>query len=163
MKASYSLDEVFEIAEQIERNGAAFYRKASELAGSDETRDLFDTLVEQEVSHEQTFAQMRRNLVPTESSIAVYDKDEIVAIHLQALAGRDVFKKTQEPGDILTGSESVSDVLRLAIDRERDSVIFYAAIRTLMDDEEDRARIDRIIREEQSHGADLNAALSTAS
>jgi len=159
MNISYNIDEVFEIAEQIERNGAAFYRKAAEIAGSDSIRELFNDLAEQEDEHLRTFAEMRKKLVPQEASVAVYDKDEIVAIYLQALAGSEVFNTSQKPEDLLSGNESASDVLHLAIRKERDSIIYYAAVRSLMDSDENKGKVEQIIREEQKHLEDLTARL----
>lgn len=156
---SYSIDEIFEIAEQIERNGAAFYRKAAEIAGSDSIRELFNDLAEQEDEHLRTFAEMRKKLVPPEASIAVYDKDEIVAIYLQALAGNEIFNTSQKPGELLAGKESASDILRIAIGKERDSIIYYAAVRSLMDNTEDKEKVEQIIREEQKHIEDITVGL----
>ena len=151
MNMSYNIDEIFEIAEQIERNGGIFYRRAAELVDSPAARKLFNDLAAKEDEHLDTFSKMRKELVPAETSIAIYDKDEIVAIYLQALAGKEVFNKTETAEDLLTGSESPADILTTAIGKERDSIIFYAAARSLMNDDKDRNKIEEIIREEQKH------------
>lgn len=159
MKLSYSIDDVFEIAEQIERNGAAFYRKAAGFVGSNTTSKLLNELAEKEDEHLQTFTEMRKRLVPSESSITVYDKDEIVAIHLQALADNEIFNTDKEPEDLLTGNESEPDILRIAIAKERDSIIYYSAIRSLIESDEDKERVEQIIKEEQKHYEDFSTAL----
>jgi len=162
MKLSYNVDEVFEIAQQIERNGVAFYRRAAEFSDSETACDLFMSLADQEEEHERTFAGMREKLVPAQSRVAVHDKDDIVAIYLQALAGRAVFNRAEEPEDVLAGTESPVEILQLAIGKERDAIMFYVSIRDLTGSAEDRGKIERIIRQEQQHAEDLAARLETA-
>lgn len=162
MKLTYSVDEVFEIAEQIERNGAAFYRRAAEQTDSEDARALFASLAEQEDGHERTFARLRQELIPAGAAVSVYDKDNIVAIHLQALADRQVFRRDQAMEDVLAGSESVPEILTMAIGKERDSILYYCGIRDIMDSDEQKHSIEQIIRQEQKHLDDLAAELENA-
>ena len=46
MSYEFNADEVFEIAERIERNGARFYRRAAELSSAEEREDLRAELTE---------------------------------------------------------------------------------------------------------------------
>jgi rubrerythrin len=156
---SYNLDEIFEIAEQIERNGAAFYRKASGHVESEATRVLLDDLAGQEDEHEQTFAEMRRRLVSADASVAAYDVDETVALYLRAIAGQYVFNIKQEPEVVLTGDKSAADVLRMAIDLEKDSIAFYVGLKDALESGEDRDKLEQILREEQKHVVELSASL----
>ena len=57
MTQQFNADETFEIAEQIERNGAEFYKKAADLAPDDAARDLFLELTAMEERHEKKIAQ----------------------------------------------------------------------------------------------------------
>lgn len=161
-KVSYNLDEIFEIAEQIERNGAAFYRKAAGFTDSDATRDLLTDLAGQEDEHEKTFAEMRRKLVAADASVAAHDQDETVALYLRALAGEYVFNLKQKPEARLTGKESVADILRMAIGLEKDSIVLYTGIKDAMGSDEDRCKIEHILGEEQKHIIDLDASLTKA-
>ena len=63
-------DEVLEIAEFMERNGAKFYRTAAEDA-SGEIRNLLLSLAEMEEDHEKTFRGMRSALSPEEKILSV--------------------------------------------------------------------------------------------
>ena len=58
---NFNADEIFEMAEQIERNGAKFYRKAAESIDS-KSRDLLLGLAAMEDEHQKTFAAMRGEL-----------------------------------------------------------------------------------------------------
>lgn len=156
---SFNIDEVFEIAGQIEKNGAAFYRKAAELTDIEIVRDLFLDLAVQEDDHARIFSGIRESLVPDVARMSVYDKDDIVALHLHALANREVFNVQEDPSGLLTGKESAEDVIRMAIGKEWDSILFYTAIRDLMTEEEDRVKTDSIIRQEYRHVDQLKARL----
>ena len=162
MKLTYSVDEIFEIAEQIERNGAAFYRKAAGITDNEDARALFLSLAEQEEDHERTFAGLRQKLVPDSDAIAAYDKDNIVAIHLQALADREVFRKDRNADDELTGSESMIDVLKMAMGKERDSIVYYCGIKEIMATDDQKKIIERIVIQEQQHLDNLAAELERA-
>ena len=41
MSITFNADEVFEMAEQIERNGAKFYREAATKTSDRQTKDMF--------------------------------------------------------------------------------------------------------------------------
>ena len=51
MGLHYNLAEVFEIAEQIEKNGAAFYRRAADICESDMVQKFLLLLADQEEEH----------------------------------------------------------------------------------------------------------------
>ena len=59
MGIEFNADEIFEIAEQIERNGAGFYRRAAEAVEDSQKRRILLDLASREDEHEKTFAAMR--------------------------------------------------------------------------------------------------------
>ena len=69
---SFSVDEMFAMAERIEVNGARFYRAAAAQVSDDAMQQTLNWLAEEEDKHEQTFVQMRRELE---------DKDQGADIH----------------------------------------------------------------------------------
>ena len=109
--------------------------------------------------NEAVFRSLRERLVPYDARISVYDKDDLVALHLQALANREVFIASQDASDVLKGNESMSDIVKMAIAKEWDSILFYSAIRDLMESDADRTALDDVIREEEAHVKDLQESL----
>ena len=68
----------------------------------------------------------------------------------------DVFKnKTKE----LTGNERMRDVIRKAIEKEKDSIVFYLALKAFVKAETARAKIQEIIDEEMKHIGMLTVSL----
>ena len=158
MAMTYNLDEVFEIAEQIEKNGAIFYRKAADIHKEAATQELFLKLASDEDKHERTFHHLRKQLVE-DGGIASYDKDELVSGYLQAVASSYVFNTDQETTEELFSNESVSDVLKMAMSKERDSITLYLGIKQVMEGAE-RDKVSQILQEEQKHLVDLIALLA---
>ena len=81
----FSADEIYEMAEQIERNGAAFYRKAA--AGFDEP-GLKETLLDlaaMEDEHEKTFRELRERLTKKDRQATVFDPDNQAVLYLLSL------------------------------------------------------------------------------
>ena len=55
MSIDFNADEVFEIAEQIERNGAKFYRTSAKNISDVNNKNFLIQLAEMEDEHEKTF------------------------------------------------------------------------------------------------------------
>ena len=66
MGLDFSADEIFEIALEIERNGAKFYRSAADSISNTDKKQLLLHLAEMEDEHEQTFKTMRTQLTTDE-------------------------------------------------------------------------------------------------
>jgi rubrerythrin len=73
MAAKYNAFEVLLIAEQVERNGAEFYRKAAGLFEKEKLRELFFDLAEWEDKHEKTFAEMKRQVKEGMTEVRFFD------------------------------------------------------------------------------------------
>ena len=65
--------EVFEIAEQIERNGVKFYRKAAESISDSKIKQTLLDLADMEAEHEKTFADMRKELSQSHRDLGCND------------------------------------------------------------------------------------------
>lgn len=151
MGIKFNADEVFEMAEEMERNGAKFYRKAAEECSSVKSRQTLLDLAAMEDEHEKTFASIRANLTAQETAKTVFDPDNQAALYLKAFADGHVFDVKEEPCDRLTGRETMEDVLRIAIGLERDSIAFYLGIKASVPERMGRDKVEAIIQEEMSH------------
>lgn len=154
----FNADEIFTIAEQIERNGARFYRTAAERLPAG--RELLLGLAAMEDSHLATFQEMHKSVTARQAEAVAGDPDNEADLYLSALAGDHVFDTKKDPVAMLKGNETLKDILRIAIGLEKDSVVFYAGMRELVSPKLGKDRIDFIIREEMKHIALLNARFS---
>jgi len=155
---TFNADEIFEMAEQIERNGAKFYRIAANSAG-DDSRDLLLRLAEMEDDHEKTFITMRSELTDAEKRYTTADLDNQAALYLQAMANGKVFDSDPSAG--LSGTESMEDILATAIGLEKDSIVFYQSMKEVVPSSAGKERLDAIITEEIGHIVDLGNQFQT--
>lgn len=154
MMYDFNADDVFEIAEQLERNGATFYRKAAEATADSDARDFLLKLAAMEDDHEKTFSKMRSELKASEKASTVFDPDGDAVKYLKALADTRVF--FEKPID----TSSLEAVLKDAITAEKDSIVFYLGMREAVPENLGRKRLDDVIQEEMGHIRLLSKSLT---
>ena len=144
MGLDFNANEIFEIAEQIERNGGVFYRKAAESVEGEEKEFLLG-LAKMEDDHEVTFAALRKELTDKEKASTTFDPEDEAALYLKALADTRVFfEKELNPTNMI-------DILKAAVLAEKDSIIFYLGMKELVPEKYGKDKIDDIIKEEMAH------------
>jgi len=157
MGIPFNADEVFEMAEQIERNGGKFYRRAAGKFPA--LRKLLSDLAAMEDQHEKVFAAMRKELCCDEAEPPVFDPDGEAQMYLRVMADGHVFNLKADPAEKLAGIATAPDLLKMAMGIERDSIAFYVGLRESVSLKAGKDKIDDIIREEMKHIAILNAQL----
>ncbi len=161
MSIPFNADEIFEMAEQIERNGARFYRRAAEGTAEQQNRQLLLDLAGMEDEHEKTFASMRAHLADAERRATVFDPEGQAALYLRAMADGYVFDIKADPAGLFTGNETMENILQKAIGMEKDSIVFYLGMKELVPKGLGKDRIDAIIKEEMDHITSLSKQLAT--
>lgn len=152
MTSRFNIDEIFEMAEQIERNGASFYRQASLLAADPEIRTLFAQLASMEENHLRIFGEMRARYAQDRGLVIPYDPDNEASQYLQIMASSHGWEGKASPLRELTGTEPLSQVLWKALAAEKDSVVFYTGMKDMVNPG-DHLALEEIIREELVHVA----------
>ena len=159
MAVTFSADEMFEIAERIERNGAEFYRKAAKGSSDGKIRSFLEQLAVMEVAHEKTFAAMRAELACSDRLPAAFDPGDEVGTYLQTMVDGKVFDVKTDPSEQLTGRETPQDILKTAIGMEKDSIVFYLGLEEYVPAESGKDKVRAIIKQEMGHIALLNDKL----
>ncbi len=155
MSITFNADEIFEIAEEMEKNGAKFYRKAAENTCDDQTKQMLLKLATMEDGHLQTFKSMRRQLCGSEKVQNTFDPDNEAALYLQAFADARGYEGKKSPTEELTGKESTKEVLEIALNDEKEAVVFYTGLKSLVSEKAGRDKVEMIIAEEMGHIAIL--------
>ncbi len=155
MSYDFNADEVFKMAEQIERNGVRFYHEAAENISDASVRPLFLDLAAMEAEHEKVFASMRADLSDQDRKLTVFDPEGEAALYLRALADLQVFGREEKKDFILSGDlpeqDRIQKILRAAIGLEKESIVFYLGMKELVPENLGKNRIDKIIKEEMGH------------
>ena len=158
MSHAFNAEEVLEIAVQIEKNGAAFYRRAAEILEDPAAKNMLEELAVMEDGHEITFENMRGD--PDLLSQLLGDPDGPVTSYLKALAGGHIFNKSENPAAVLKKGVSVKEVLKKALQLEMTSIAYYHGIHEKMPRELGKHKIGDIIHEEMDHVAMITKMLS---
>ena len=151
MTMPFNASEVFDIAVDIERDGAAFYRKAMGLVADEEMREELRQLAEMEDAHEMTFTSLKKQFVGEQSQVDWFDPNGEAAGYLKNFASGQVFDMTVPPLDTLPANPSVHDILSMALRREGDTVLFFTGVANALPDGEASQAIDTIIKQEMGH------------
>jgi len=111
MGVQFNADEIFEIAEMIERNGAAFYRRAAENVADASARKRLLEFAEWEDKHLHIFAEMRKELAGKACEPDTDDPEGLTGAYLKALADRRVFDYQEEPAKKFADRTNLADIL----------------------------------------------------
>ncbi len=145
MANDFNANDIFEIAKQIEINGAKFYREAANRVEEDKHKQFLLGLAEMEDNHEKIFAGMQADLSAGEAVQTTFDPEDENALYLKALADTRVFFEKDQPETSMRG------ILTCAIAAEKDSIAFYLGMKELVSQSLGRSKVDDIIKEEMSH------------
>jgi rubrerythrin len=145
MSYDFNADEIFEMAEQMERNGAKFYRDAAETAADSANKELLTGLSKMEEAHEKMFKSLRAELTAAEKASTVFDPSGEAALYLRALVDSRVFFKKE------IDVTSMVEILKSAIEAEKDSIVFYLGMKEGVPQNLGKDRIEAIIKEEMGH------------
>lgn len=145
MSFNYTADEIFEMALQIERNGAAFYEEAAARTTDPRYQKLLKDIAAMEVGHQTIFAEMRSELGKKEKTPVTFDPNGEAVQYLRALADMRVFFHKE------INLSSLDDIFKAAITAEKESILFYLGMKDLVPAQLGSVRIDAIIDEEKRH------------
>lgn len=150
----YNAEELFRMAESVERDGRQFYRQAAQAVGCPDLARLLNELADWEGKHEERFAAMRAEL-PESASREPGPGDpleEHAADYLQAFVDGKVFPgPSRTAGFAFPQLADPAAVLAYAIGREKDTVVFFLTLQQQVPKFRGQERIQAIIDEELKH------------
>ena len=145
MGFNFNADNIFEMAEEIERNGSKFYKDAAEKISDEALKKLLTSLSSMEVAHEKTFKDMRSKLDQNEKTSKIFDPYDEEILYLQSLADTKIFFKKE------INLSSAKEVLLAAFTAEKESILFYQGMKNFVPEHIGKKWVDSIIDEEKKH------------
>ena len=112
-----------------------------------------------EVDHIKTFSEMREELSSKELEPMVFDPDNQAAMYLEAMADGHVFDLKVDPSQQLRDTETVESIVKLAIEAEKNSIVFYLEMKEFVPVRLGKDKVEAIIKEEMAHITILNQKL----
>jgi len=149
----FSLRDIIDIAVQIERNGERVYRRAAGKIEDPSLRSMLQWLADEETRHAKWFEALI-DKVPESGNFP--EQEKMGRALLQNAVDAQSF--SLEDADI-SSLAKIEDLLKLAIEFEKDTALFYGMIQPLIEDQETLKQLHTIIQEEKNHARRLKAFL----
>jgi rubrerythrin len=149
----FSLKDIIDIAVQIERNGERVYRRAAKKIEDPSLRSMLQWLADEETQHAKWFEALI-DKVPGTGDFP--EEEKMGRALLKNAVGAQSFS-LEDAG--LLSMENIEDLLKLAIEFEKDTVLFYGMLQPLIEDKKTLEQLHAIIQEEENHIARLKAFL----
>jgi rubrerythrin len=147
----FNASEVFGIAMEIKDRCVAFYEKAQGVIQDPEVKRLFENLVREEMDHKAKIVSLKAKVPAGAWTPAVSDPDEQLDLYIKMMAEQHVFSSVNELDAQLAAVKSTKDALKLALQLEKDSVIFFLGMQEATCEGKDRDLLALLIKEEQDH------------
>jgi rubrerythrin len=141
----FNLGDIIDIAVRIEQNAEKIYTKASKDAPVSLRSSLFAKLASDEIDHRKWFEALRPRIEPAG---IVPSMEEMGRTMLQDIVGDRAFSLTETD---LSKVENIKALINLAIEFEKDTIIFYGMIAGFVTDEKTINGLKTILDEENRH------------
>ncbi|AKI98090.1 ferritin-like domain-containing protein [Kosmotoga pacifica] len=143
----FSAHEILDIALNIEVEGFKFYREMADKAKDESTRSTFKFLAAQEEEHMVTFRTLLKKFEDEAQDLLNWDE---ATEYLKTLSEHKVFPDAKTLEEMFKDS-TPEEVIKYAIEREKDTVIFYYELLDMLRDYEAKEAVNKIIKEEKKH------------
>jgi rubrerythrin len=166
MAFDIDLEHAYNVAIRIEENGINFYRKAATIVDDPDIKKLLQSLADWENEHKVFFIKCKddiSDLNPLDYRQylqKLYEPTVEEAENIKLMADSSVFPMDIDLTERLQADVSLESILRMALDIEKDAVIFYLNIRDAMKASSESDALSKIIKEEMRHIAVLNRELA---
>ena len=155
MAERFSVREVVEQAVRTERLGYDYYSEMAEKFKDDEQlANLFKTLADKELVHEQRFKELFE-IIGDEEPEGWDDVSE----YMRAFVESEFFLASGKAMDRIKRIKSADEAADFALQFEKETLLYYIGLRDAV---KEREILDEIINEEQSHIMWINRFLRKA-
>lgn len=148
------------IAIEIEARGQLFYQQAYEKAQKDEHKETFLLLKNEEIHHQEKFVKIFNKINADKKAVsAEYGFDPETSKYLSVLAEEHIFPKQSAIPAKLDELTTIDAILRMAIQAEKDSILFYDELANKAKFEDAKRIFASLKSEEQTHVVKLREML----
>jgi len=141
----FSVNEILDLAIRIEKNGENTYRRAMDEINESELTTLLEWMADEEIKHANWFASLKDNVESKDANPFV---EEMSRELFNDLLGEKSFSHKDVD---FSKARTISDLISIFIEFEKDTVIFYEILVPFIEDEGTLEALNRIISEENNH------------
>lgn len=146
----FSGKELIEMALKIEDNGLRFYQKAGEASKSEELKNLFRFLADEEKNHIKVFNDLKSLASETTPGPQEESYFGEASQYLHAIADTEVFTNPNRGEELASEVTDENQAIDYAIDMEKDSLLFYYEFQRMIR-EKDKKVLEKLIEQEKEH------------
>jgi rubrerythrin len=151
----FALSEIIDLAIKIEENGEEIYRRAFRETPHQSIAGMLERLADEEAQHTRWFENLREQ---ADGEIEDPEVEEMGRTLLLGILGDQSFSLRDAD---FSRIDDLNALLRLSIEFEKDTVIFYEMLRAFIEDEQTLNQLKKIIEEENRHIELLQELLNT--
>jgi rubrerythrin len=141
-----AVNEILEFAVYIEERGYEFYVGAMKKFSEPEATRLFQYLADEEFKHEKVFNKLMQQGGDAKKAVP----DPEFQAYLREYCKAHVLGDQEAIAEKLARLSTLQDILDLAMDFEKDSIVFFSELRELYAKGQ-AGPVEKIIREEMGH------------
>ena len=160
MAITFNADEIYNIAEQIERNGQQFYSDSAQRVSEPVAKQVLQDLANMETKHLKTFQDLHAKLSEQAREEITWDPDGQAGLYLKAAADSHVFKTNVDPTSLLKNNSDAREILELALQFEKDSVIYFLGVADVVPEHLGKADVLGLAQQERNHIVLIQKTLS---
>jgi rubrerythrin len=145
----FSIQDIIDIAIQIEENGEQFFRNAMQKTKDPALVSLLQWLADEEAEHTRWFKNLKHT---AQQSAEILELEKMGRALLREAVGDQRFSLDDTD---FSKIKQVEALLALAIKFEKDTVLFYQMLQPFMEDRETVDQLKKIVEEEERHARTL--------
>ncbi len=134
------MEQVWEVAKNMELEGEAYYKQLSEEAHIKELRGVFSFLAEQEKEHYNLFNSLQDDKTPS-----LADSENALKI------AKEAFKKIVYDFSEQDAIESAEKKYQNAASVEKGAIEYYKSLLNKTENDDQKNALEKIIKEEKKH------------
>ena len=160
MAITFNADEIFGIGEKIERNGEKFYTLSAQRVADPKAKKVLQDLAGMERNHLKVFQDLHAQIDQVAVKETTWDPDGEGPAYLQATADSHIFRSTDDPTTLLADAADPKEILELALQFEKDSVIYFRGVAEVVPEHLGKADVLELAKQEQNHIVLIQKTLS---
>ncbi len=150
----FSIDEICQIGISLEQSGIDYYTRMLDRFPQEEFRKLLQKLIKMEEKHQVALQKIKKRRTGTPECLI----DSESSIFIKALIAENVYMDVAHVRAFEDKITNIVDVLNLAIDMEKEAILFYLGLNVGLEGvitHEEHQIIKDVIGEERDHLKEL--------
>lgn len=151
MPIIYNAHEICSIGIEIEKNGKIFYETAAKNTDEKDFKNFFTELANWEETHILIFQNLQSEVSDQQQEDTLFGTDNEMHLYLKAAADSHIFLKNLDIPAIISECKSPIDILKIAQQFEKDSVVLYSTMMTMVPEDLGKDQVQKMLNEELKH------------